>query len=278
MSVATQELDLTCIMKTVLTTLFSEHDSYALSQSDIDELLRDDEQITKEKAGDPDNYVGYPVRPLYKEIGRRLDYWLSTGTCPLDHLPVYSLLDETEYITKRNTLMQEVSTKLQRIKTLHSVWSLDELHYAVKEILTVLGKRGLLDLLGMRKTVGTADIWPPSWKVLEETFCEKHSPDTNSPLSVGARALAKHCHRDHSSWWGTSSGSEASKNDHAHKKMTEILKNATWINIHELPPDLLIIEAREEHGYGARWTADGRQFRGFLEPQMVNGHEVGWKH
>lgn len=63
----------------VLTTLFNEHDSYALSQSDIDELLRDDEKIAKEKAGDPVNYVGYPVRPFYKEIGRRLDYWLSTG-------------------------------------------------------------------------------------------------------------------------------------------------------------------------------------------------------
>ena len=31
-------------------------------------------------------------------------------------------------------------------------------------------------------------------------------------------------------------------------------------------------------GYGVRWTADGREFRGFLEPQMVNGHEVGWRH
>lgn len=63
----------------VLTTTFSEHDSYALSQSDIDELLRDDEKITKEKSGDPVNFIGYPVRPFYKEIGRRLNYWLSTG-------------------------------------------------------------------------------------------------------------------------------------------------------------------------------------------------------
>lgn len=31
-------------------------------------------------------------------------------------------------------------------------------------------------------------------------------------------------------------------------------------------------------GYGARWTADGSSFRGFLEPQMVDGHSVGWKH
>ena len=31
-------------------------------------------------------------------------------------------------------------------------------------------------------------------------------------------------------------------------------------------------------GYGARWTYNGQSFRGFLEPQMVDGHEVGWRH
>ena len=32
---------------------------------------------------------------------------------------------------------------------------------------------------------------------------------SNSILTVGARALAKHCHRDHTnSWWGGCTGSE----------------------------------------------------------------------
>lgn len=31
-------------------------------------------------------------------------------------------------------------------------------------------------------------------------------------------------------------------------------------------------------GYGARWTIDGTKFRGFLEPQMEEGHSVGWRH
>jgi len=39
-----------------------------------------------------------------------------------------------------------------------------------------------------------------------------------------------------------------------------------------------VIEARVKEGYGARWTADGKQFRGFLEPQMVDGHTAGWVH
>ena len=63
-----------------------------------------------------------------------------------------------------------------------------------------------------------------------------------------------------------------------------------------------VLEIRQREGYGARWlimqlppqtTASSRkdtcydqnsslvqvvQFRGFLEPQMVDGHEKGWRH
>ena len=42
--------------------------------------------------------------------------------------------------------------------------------------------------------------------------------------------------------------------------------------------DVYIIEARQEGGYGARWSADGSMFRGFLEPQMEGGHDAGWRH
>uniref|UniRef100_K1QZP0 Uncharacterized protein n=1 Tax=Magallana gigas TaxID=29159 RepID=K1QZP0_MAGGI len=54
----------------------------------------------------------------------------------------------------------------------------------------------------------------------------------------------------------------------------EIAYRVKEIMIH----DVYILEVRQEEGYGARWTADGSSFRGFLEPQMVDGHSVGWKH
>ncbi len=56
-----------------------------------------------------------------------------------------------------------------------------------------------------------------------------------------------------------------------------LIKECCWINIHQLPGDLPIIELRIEQGYGIRWRLDGF-FRGFLEPQMSDGHEKGWKH
>ena len=36
-------------------------------------------------------------------------------------------------------------------------------------------RRGILDLLGVRKTVGTKDLWPPPRKLLEACFVEPHS-------------------------------------------------------------------------------------------------------
>jgi hypothetical protein len=44
-----------------------------------------------------------------------------------------------------------------------------------------------------------------------------------------------------------------------------------------LPHNVSIIELRIKEGYGIRWETTGA-FRGFLEPQMENGHEKGWKH
>jgi len=64
----------------------------------------------------------------------------------------------------------------------------------------------------------------------------------------------------------------------------KVFRNAVWLNVHLLPHDVIVYEIRESQGYGARWIINnpsfenGLEFRGFLEPQMENGHENGWKH
>jgi hypothetical protein len=100
----------------------------------------------------------------------------------------------------------------------------------------------------------------------------------NTPqLSVGARALCKHAHRSSEGFWGEPRGTEIQKNANARGVNDKILQNCVWINIHSLPRDEYVIECRVEQGYGIRWTIDGT-FRGFLEPQMLQGHSKGWKH
>jgi hypothetical protein len=43
-----------------------------------------------------------------------------------------------------------------------------------------------------------------------------------------------------------------------------------------------VLEVRDALGYGARWAVSGDgdtvRFRGFLEPHVEGGHDVGWKH
>lgn len=96
-------------------------------------------------------------------------------------------------------------------------------------------------------------------------------------LTVGARALCKHANRSSEGFWGEPRGTEFAKNSHAEEICKRILKDACWINIHSLPKEEYVIEVRLGVAYGIRWTISGA-FRGFLEPQMPDGHGKKWKH
>ncbi|KAK7112704.1 uncharacterized protein [Littorina saxatilis] len=241
--------------------------------NDVDALLVDDGGETNVRH----TIVGYPTTPLYKCLSAMLQIWMETKHCPALDLPRFDLLDEKKYAEYRTSVIASVTPLLTGLTSLWHDWTREEIKYRIREVLMLLGKRGIMDLLGLRKTVGSAELFPTSRKKLMDSFKLKHSP--NSELWVGARALAKHYHRDQStSWWGNCTGSETDKNQHALGKVTAILDNATWINIHWLPHDIYIVEARQENGYGARWSADGSLFRGFLEPQMEGGHDAGWRH
>jgi hypothetical protein len=91
-------------------------------------------------------------------------------------------------------------------------------------------------------------------------------------------------------WWGTPSGPVAVINERALALFWKVMNAATWRNLHWLPHQILVYEVRVAEGYGMRWSQDrsGAQgneeemlewsFRGFVEPMMEGGHEVGWRH
>ena len=64
-------------------------------------------------------------------------------------------------------------------------------------------------------------------------------------------------------------GSESLKNEIAFNLLNMFFASSTWINIHGLPHNITIVELRITEGY----TLGNN-----LEPQMLNGHEKGWKH
>lgn len=224
-----------------------------------------------------DDIVGYPSRPVYRELGNLLYIWMRTRKYPAMSLPKFELLSEKSYEETRSDRICQADPLLEGMLSLWDTWSVDERKYRIHEVFSILGVRGLLDLLGVRKTVGSLDIWPPPRQVLEAAARQRHSE--KAELSVAARALAKHGHRDETaSWWGSSTGTEKEKNEHADMVLKTILDGATWINIHQIVHGQQILEVRHADGYGARWNHDGKVFRGFLEPQMEGGHEIGWKH
>ncbi|KJA22553.1 hypothetical protein HYPSUDRAFT_40941 [Hypholoma sublateritium FD-334 SS-4] len=124
-------------------------------------------------------------------------------------------------------------------------------------------------------------------------------------LTAGARAWSKHCHRSDvpatgdaaadarsAGWWGRAKGPVAAINAGALALFWRVVRGATWRNLHWLPHAVLVYEVRVPAGYGMRWAQDQASaaaaggvgddapwvFRGFLEPPMEGGHEVGWRH
>ncbi|EFA76408.1 hypothetical protein PPL_10173 [Heterostelium album PN500] len=139
----------------------------------------------------------------------------------------------------------------------------------VKELITSqLNLDRLLNMLGMRKTVGSSSAIPHGPVRLMNSANLPHTPGSASRLSVSARAFCKHANRSENSFWGSGKGPELDKNQRSEKTIIRILRDSTWINMHALPHNIIILEVRCSESYGLRWGCDGNFFRGTLEPMM----------
>ncbi|KAF9450384.1 hypothetical protein P691DRAFT_810455 [Macrolepiota fuliginosa MF-IS2] len=154
---------------------------------------------------------------------------------------------------------------------------------------------------GLALTTGSALCsCPPT---INQCLAAYQIPNTVG-LTAGARAWTKHAHRSqelHPSqiskkskgepgWWGRAQGSKATLNENAQTLFWKIANAASWRNLHWLPHQVLVYEMRVPEGYGMRWSQDQSLkeggslkerpwvFRGFVEPMIENGHEIGWRH
>ena len=166
----------------------------------------------------------------------------------------------------------------EKIQKILSDKNLNIIEYIINNIFIEFTCRDLLTFLGIRRTKGSIDNYIPLDKnILINKFKELNN--AKSKLTVGAKALCKHSHRSVTeSFWPGQDGKEIEKNLNAEKMLNLFLDECVWINIHLLPHELVIIELRIDKGYGIRWQINDGMFRGFLEPQMEDGHEKGWIH
>lgn len=241
-------------------------------------------------------FRGLPKQPLYRELARRLDL-LSSTTKPMTHDPANG-----ETTTTHPLLLVPASLlkfqEYERPPLPLPVVNVSEDDWLLQQA----GNDGVLHILGMRSTIGTAPglLLPPSWSSLVKAANQIHK----QKLSVAARARAKHAHRgadgsnsSSSSFFGgvPVKGSPESQNVVAEQVVLKLLREAIWVNIHTFGGmnEQPVLEIRVMSGYGARWaceysssSGDNKNqllptsvvFRGFLEPQMENGHLVKWRH
>lgn len=211
----------------------------------------------------------YPIKPYYRPLSQSIyKLYFDAG--------LFTSKDSKLGLnTKNHRFKDSTLINLQRLTDTEKTTGVLDLAL-LKSIFYSLRKWDVLVLLGFGRTEGSLDVLPPDISQLWQSFEAQHHP--KSKLTVGARALTKHCNRSSELFWGVCTGTEANKNRHSLEILRKVLCECCWINVHTLPHQVFVLEIRNEAGYGMRWSRDGKSFRGFLEPQMENGHEVGWKH
>ncbi|WP_299766844.1 hypothetical protein [uncultured Dokdonia sp.] len=123
----------------------------------------------------------------------------------------------------------------------------------------------LLVILGQRWTSASIkDIraLPPT----EQTLLESCFAPYNDQITTVTRAWEKHMGRSSDAFWGIAKGNPTQKEETIKKQITKMIQTQTWWNIFYHYKHELVYEIRVPSGHGIRWTKDGTQLIGFLEP------------
>jgi len=258
------------------------------------------DETSNNNNNDDEIVCDYPEAPYLMTVAHRLTQWMHHKQFPIQFQQFKHIDEDFEYYQHLRSMPMHqwisdfgLDHLLEGNSTSAAIDD-SAMDQFVSHVLSRVGIRGLLTLLHLRKTAGSIDYFPPTKSQLYDSFNQIHGG--KSDLTVGARALAKHCHRSVTdNWWGAVKGSSRMKNAHAQEVLDRILSTCTFLNCHLLPHDIPCFEARNKDGYGARWvfarmnpkpdanldTSENSNqivFRGFLEPHDPTGHEKGWKH
>eukprot|EP01117_Protostelium_nocturnum_P016291 TRINITY_DN6413_c0_g1_i1.p1 TRINITY_DN6413_c0_g1~~TRINITY_DN6413_c0_g1_i1.p1 ORF type:complete len:335 (+),score=108.61 TRINITY_DN6413_c0_g1_i1:194-1198(+) len=244
-----------------------------------DEMKREALNRTEELEGsvfeEDGGFRMMPRKPYHRDISNVLFLWNSNGTLPFQFKEMKGL-NQTEDYTK------VISPLLVDLKSIQSQWNSTDEEGRIQSLILFLKRldlKGIMTLLRIRQTAGSVEVLPPGTKQMVASMRKQHTEGSEHILSVAARALSKHFLRSQTDkFWGENMGKEEEKNRKAEEVITSMMKRVCWVNIHQIVHGVIIFEVRTEEGYGARWLGDGSEFRGVIEPQMEDGHNVGWCH
>ncbi|RHY30962.1 hypothetical protein DYB32_003879 [Aphanomyces invadans] len=191
-------------------------------------------------------YRGLPTTSYVAYLAQVLLAWKEMARNPLFQLPHVPMGGVTE---DRSSLHRVLEVPVALVQSMDSVMALDSL------ITAIGGARGILTLLGVRCTIGSTLVCPPTRAQCLEAFRRRQSDGSKSSvLTVGARQWTKHIQRSLDGWWGVNKGSEAAKNAAAERKVVELLDTTVWMNVHGLPNGPVVFEIRQDQGYATKAT------------------------
>lgn len=240
-----------------------------------------DNDFDAAKQSDNHTLSPMPLKPYYLDLAKVLSIWATTGEFPISFVSMegQGLLANVDNVSPMRALTPVV---LETFHKFNSTADANVQQALLHDLLEKMGLRGILTCLRLRQTFKSVEDFPPSCERLIQALNAPHASSSPSTrITVGGRALSKHGHRAADGWWGTSSGAEEVKNKNAERVTRKIFSQAAWINLHMLPHDIATYEVRTKEGYGARWTISKEgavEFRGFIEPQMEDGHDKKWRH
>lgn len=138
------------------------------------------------------SHCSYFRAPPHIEIGLRLFYWKKW-----QHYPTYSS-SLPGYGDKQVacSALEDIALPLHLLELSPS--SIGHDREVMASCFQVLTPHRLQHLLGFRHTVGSVDLLYPPRSTLLACFQQLNNP--KSKLTVGARALCKHCIRCKSTW------------------------------------------------------------------------------
>lgn len=182
-------------------------------------------------------------------------------------LQMYGNNENTDSLSLPNPSFETTPKLSSLIQPLYEAIDLYKKSGDLQIIRTELGKLGpkVLYLIGLRSTAGTelsAAAVPPRIDTLLKSINEKY----NDRLTVAARSWSKHAFRCEENYWPQVKGSPDSINEEAVKIVEKLLENKTWWNVFGHFKHNIVYEIRDKTGHGARWSIDGKQFIGFVEP------------
>ncbi|MTH15547.1 hypothetical protein [Flavobacterium sp. LC2016-01] len=162
---------------------------------------------------------------------------------------IVSLQDAVSHF---ESVLKDFENNSDQLKS-NLIHSLENVPFEI--ILLILGQR--LTSASRRDETGI----PP----LREILLESCFKPFNKEISIAVRAWEKHVGRKKDSIFGEIKGNAIQKKENVEKLIHYIINHKTWWNIFYHYKHGLVYEVRVQNGQGLRWSADGKQFIGFLE-------------